>query len=128
MYKINKLQEYKYREYKQYFRMIIHKSVIHLILLDSLWPHGLLPTRLLSPWNSPGKNSGMGNHSLLWGIIPTQDWTQVSCIAGGFFTVWATRIYSIAKGIQPIFYNDYTQNMILKFVSHYVVCLKHIIL
>ena len=30
---------------------------------DSLWPHGLGPTRLLCPWNSPGKNTGEGCHS-----------------------------------------------------------------
>ena len=39
---------------------------------DSLWPHGLQPTRLLCPWDSPGKNTGVGCHSLLQGIFPTQ--------------------------------------------------------
>ena len=34
---------------------------------DPLWPHGLY-----SPWNSPGQNSGVGNHSLLLGIFPAQ--------------------------------------------------------
>ena len=29
---------------------------------DSLRPHGLLPTRLLCPWNFPGKNTGVGCH------------------------------------------------------------------
>ena len=38
----------------------------------SLWPHGLYPTKLLCPWNSPGKNVGMGCHFLLQGIFPTQ--------------------------------------------------------
>ena len=37
------------------------------------------------------KNNGVGCHALLQGIFPTQGLTQVSCIAGGFFTVWATR-------------------------------------
>ena len=37
-----------------------------------LWPHGLKPSRLLYPWNSPGKNPGVGCHSLLQGIFPTQ--------------------------------------------------------
>ena len=32
---------------------------------DSLWPHGLQPTGLFCPWNSPGKNTGVGSHSLL---------------------------------------------------------------
>ena len=29
-------------------------------------------TRLLCPWNSPGKNTGVGCHALLQGIFPTQ--------------------------------------------------------
>jgi len=29
-------------------------------------------TRLLCPWNSPGKNTGVGSHSFLQGIFPTQ--------------------------------------------------------
>ena len=44
------------------------------------WPgelHGLY-----NPWNSPRQNIGVGSVSFLQGIFPT----QVSCIAGGFFT------------------------------------------
>ena len=41
------------------------------VVSDSLWPHGLQPTRLLSPWDSPGKNTGMGCHAFLQGIFPT---------------------------------------------------------
>ena len=33
-------------------------------------PHGLQPARLLCPWNSPGKSTGVGSHSLLQGILP----------------------------------------------------------
>ena len=45
-----------------------------------------------TPWNiqsmdSPGQNTGVSSLSLLQGIFPTQG----SCIAGGFFTSWATR-------------------------------------
>ena len=32
---------------------------------DSVWPHRRQPTRLLSPWCSPGKNTGVGCHFLL---------------------------------------------------------------
>ena len=39
---------------------------------DSLRPHALWPTRLLCPWDSPGKNTGVGCHFLLQGIFPTQ--------------------------------------------------------
>ena len=40
--------------------------------LLSLQPYGLLPSRLLCPWNFSGKNTGMGCHFLLQGIFPTQ--------------------------------------------------------
>ena len=36
-----------------------------LVVPDSLWPHGLQHTRLLRPWNSPGKSTGVGCHCLL---------------------------------------------------------------
>ena len=42
------------------------------LVSDSLQPHGLQPARLLCPWDSPGKNTGVGCHSLLQGIFPTQ--------------------------------------------------------
>ena len=32
---------------------------------DSLRPHGLQPTRVLHPWDSPGKSIGVGCHCLL---------------------------------------------------------------
>ena len=41
-------------------------------------PHGLYPARLLSPWDFPGKNTGVACPSLLQGIFPTRDWTLVS--------------------------------------------------
>ena len=99
------------------------KLLSHVQLVATPWT--------VSPWNSPGQNTGVGNCSLLQGIIPTQgsnlglshwrrilyqlsyqgsprilewvavsfsrgfsqprDRTQVSCIAGGFFTDWTIR-------------------------------------
>ena len=53
-------------------------------------PHDLYPSRILWPWNSPGKNTGVPT-SLLQGIFQTRTPTQVFCIAGRFYTVWATR-------------------------------------
>ena len=38
-----------------------------------------------------GTPNSLGSLSLLQGIFPTQDWTRVSCIAGGFFTNGAIR-------------------------------------
>ena len=47
------------------------KSGSHTVVSDSLWPHGLKPTRLLCPWDSPGKNIGVGCPSLLTNSINT---------------------------------------------------------
>ena len=41
-------------------------------VVDSLRPRGLWPARLLCPWDSPGKNTGVSCHSLLQGVFPTQ--------------------------------------------------------
>ena len=35
------------------------------VVSDSLWPHGLQPTRLLRLWDFPGKSTGVGCHCLL---------------------------------------------------------------
>ena len=112
------------------------------VMFDSVRPHRWQPNRLRWPWDSPGKNTGVGCHFLLqcmkvkskrevaqscltlsdptdcslpgssahaifqarvreWGAIAfstfsrgysqPKDWTQVSCIAGRFFTVWNSR-------------------------------------
>ena len=44
----------------------------HSVVSDSLQSHGLQPASLLCPWDSPGKNTGVGIHSLLQGIFPAQ--------------------------------------------------------
>ena len=37
----------------------------HSVMSDSSKPHGLQPTRLLHPWDFPGKSTGVGCHCLL---------------------------------------------------------------
>ena len=34
--------------------------------------HGLQPTKILRPWDFPGKNTGVGSHFLLQGILLSQ--------------------------------------------------------
>ena len=41
-------------------------------LTDTLQPHGLYIVRFLSPWDSPGKNTGLNCQFLLQEIFPTQ--------------------------------------------------------
>ena len=43
------------------------------VMSNSMPPYGLSPTRLLCPWDSPGKNSGVACHALLQGIFLTQE-------------------------------------------------------
>ena len=42
------------------------------VMFNSLQSHGLYPSKILCPWNFPGKNTGAGCHFLLQGIFPTQ--------------------------------------------------------
>ena len=46
------------------------ESVSHSVVSDSSRPHGLEPSRLLCPRNSPGKNTRVGSHSLLQENLP----------------------------------------------------------
>ena len=52
------------------------------VMSNSLRPHGLQLTRLLCPWDFPGKNTGVGCHFLLQGIFLTTS----PALAGKFFT------------------------------------------
>ena len=67
------------------------ETVGRSVLADSLWRHELQPTRFLCPWNSSGKNTREVSFVFSRGSSWPRDWTQVSFIAGRFFTVWATR-------------------------------------
>ena len=44
---------------------------------DSLWPHGLYPSRLLCPQDSPGKNTGIAFHTLLPSLCKNRELTLV---------------------------------------------------
>ena len=43
------------------------KSERRSVVSDSFRPHGLY-----TPWDSPGQKTGVGSHSLLQGLFPTQ--------------------------------------------------------
>ena len=50
----------------------------HSVMSNSLQPYGLSPSRLLRPWDSPGKNTGVGCHALLQESFQPRDWTRIS--------------------------------------------------
>ena len=64
---IPSLSTFVLRIFMMNYSRIPHMNEI--INIESLWPHGLY-----SPWNSAGQNTGVGCHSLLQGIFPTQGW------------------------------------------------------
>ena len=55
------------------------------VVSDSATPW-IVAHRAPLPWNSPGKNTGVGCHFPLRGSSQARDQTQASCIAGGFLT------------------------------------------
>ena len=61
------------------------------VVSDSVRPYRLWPARLLCPWDSPGKNTGVSCQVLLLGIFPTRGSKPESpALAGGFFTTEPT--------------------------------------
>ena len=50
---------------KPNFLMDAAAAAKSLQLCPTVWPHRWQPTRLLRPWDSPGKNTGVGCHFLL---------------------------------------------------------------
>ena len=58
--------------YKQLTTLGIHAHVVASVMSNSLRPYGLQPARLFCPWNSPGKNTGVGCYFPLKGIFLTQ--------------------------------------------------------
>ena len=105
-------------------------------------------SRLLCPWGSPGKNTGVDCHTLLQGIFPTQGSNGISCVScigrqvlyhwshlGSpllvfihcYFAVVLTTVSVRLKCI----YSDVTSNLctssmfLLVFLNHFICLLCH---
>ena len=44
-------------------------AAVASVVSDSVRPHRRQPTRLLCPWDSPGKSTGVVCHCLLWTLV-----------------------------------------------------------
>ena len=91
--------------YSLLFRKIRVTLCMHaksLQLCSTLQLYGLQPTRLHCPWDSPGKDPGVGCHALLQGNLPDPGIKPVSLVsrtlAWGFFTTSAPSVG--AKSLQ----------------------------
>ena len=73
---------------------------------NSVQPHQLQPTKLLCPWDSPGKNTRVGCHSLLPGDLPNPGIEPNSLVspslAGGFFSTRCFQIGEMMKEAAPV--------------------------
>ena len=63
----------------------LHECSVTLVLSNSLGPYGLQLSKLLCPWESPGKDTGVDCHALIKEIFPAQESNLHLCIAGRFF-------------------------------------------
>ena len=78
--------------------MVVHACIRAKLLQFclTLWrPHGPQPTRLLCPWDSPGKNTGVGCHALLQGPGIEPESLMSPSLAGEIFTTRATTAWQI---------------------------------
>ena len=66
------LNAHLYIFYYTYMCICLCECSVALVISNSSQLYGLQPTRLLCPWDSPGKNVGVGCHALLQGVFLTQ--------------------------------------------------------
>ena len=66
------LQDWNCRMHNTNSTLISCMCAKPLRLCPTLRSYGLLPTRVLCPGDTPGKNAGVGYHALLQGIFPIQ--------------------------------------------------------
>ena len=64
----------------------------------ALWdPMACKPTRLLCPWNFQSRILERVAISFFRGSSGPRDWTQVYCIGGRLFAIWATRVVRMVR-------------------------------
>ena len=78
--------------------MLVYMPVTVVVqLLTRVWlllPYGLQPISLLCPQSSPSKNTGVGSHSLLQGILLTQGSNLGFLLCQGLYSYPSNRFIS----------------------------------
>ena len=119
------------------FSQYVHACQTTSVMYESV-PHcGLWPTRFLCPWDSPGKDAGVGCCFLLQGIFPTQGSNLCLTLpapAGRFFTTstpWKTPsvcsfcLYSFNRAFQRVrIFNFMKSNLPNSLFIHHVFAVK----
>ena len=83
-------------------------NVICSVLSESLWPHRLQLARLLCPWDSPGKNTGVDCHFLFQGIF----WIEGS---NSRFLHWQTDSLLLSNNIKKCWCNFHQGKITFKY-------------
>ena len=61
--------------------VLCYAMLSHFSRVQLLWPHRRQPTRLPHPWDSPGKNTGVGCHFLLQSMkVKSESEVVQSCL------------------------------------------------
>ena len=89
-----------YRKTLWFANGLMKWSVSFLVMSDSFQPHG--PTRLLCPWGSPGKNTGVGCHFLFQGIFLTQGLNPGFLHCRRMLYLWATGIWKVKVKVDQL--------------------------
>ena len=97
-------------------------AAVTSVVFDSLWPHGLLPAWLFCSWNSPGKNTGVGSHSLLQGIILIQG------LNPGFLHCWQILYHLSHQGTYWLYTPTYFLDPFISFCLYFTMLDQHTII
>ena len=92
LYKIYSLL-YSWTFGNMFFSLASYSNLLLLLFSRQVVSNSGTPwtTRLLCPWGSPGKNTGVGCQLLLQEIFPTRNQTSVSCIGRQILDHWDTK-------------------------------------
>ena len=106
----------------QLIRCSLRVCRVASVVSDSLWPCGLQPSRLLCPWDSPGKNTGVSCHTLFQGLFPTQGLNPRLL----HLLPWQAGSLPLAPPGKPL-YIMYSNDTYIYHVVHYILGLTYLI-
>ena len=77
------------------------------VVSDSQRPHGLQPTRLLRPWDFPGKSTGVWCHCLLWWmcLLSAKLLSIHTCMPPDTICIFSDQESKIQEPLSSVFYN-----------------------
>ena len=71
------------------------------VVSDPAWPYGPHPARLLCPWDSPSKKTGVCCHALLQGSFLSQGWNPGLLHCWQILYCWSTREVLLPMQFNP---------------------------